>query len=107
MVADSVSGPWRDSSYIRAPLASLARYPRVMRNRIYRFGDYRVCPAARELEFRDELVVLSPKVFDCLAYLIEHRERAVGRDELISAVWGKLDVSDTLRSEEHTMNSRH
>lgn len=67
-----------------------------MVNCIYRFGDYQVSPAARELHFRGELVVLSPKVFDCLAYLIEHRERAVGRDELISAVWGKLDVSDTL-----------
>jgi DNA-binding winged helix-turn-helix (wHTH) protein/tetratricopeptide (TPR) repeat protein len=67
-----------------------------MANGTYQFGDYRVSPGARELMHRGELVVLSPKVFDCLAYLIEHRERAVGRDELISAVWGKLDVSDTL-----------
>jgi DNA-binding winged helix-turn-helix (wHTH) protein/tetratricopeptide (TPR) repeat protein len=67
-----------------------------MASGMYQFGDYRVSPGARELTHCGELVVLSPKVFDCLAYLIEHRERAVGRDELISAVWGKLDVSDTL-----------
>jgi DNA-binding winged helix-turn-helix (wHTH) protein/tetratricopeptide (TPR) repeat protein len=63
---------------------------------IYRFGDYRIDPSARELQHAGELVVLSPKVFDSLAYLIEHRDRAVGRDELIAAVWGKTDVSDTL-----------
>ena len=67
-----------------------------MTHPIYRFGDYRIDPSARELQHAGELVVLSPKVFDSLAYLIEHRERAVGRDELIAAIWGKTDVSDTL-----------
>lgn len=62
----------------------------------YHFGEYRVDPAARELHRLDVLLPLSPKVFDCLAYLIEHRDRAVGRDELIAAVWGRVDVSDTL-----------
>lgn len=33
-------------------------------------------------------------VFDCLAYLIEHRFRAVGRDELVAAVWGRVDVAE-------------
>ncbi|MET0225361.1 MAG: winged helix-turn-helix domain-containing protein, partial [Dokdonella sp.] len=63
---------------------------------VYRFGSYRIDSSARELQHAGELVVLSPKVFDCLAYLIAHRDRAVGRDELIAAVWGKADVSDTL-----------
>ncbi|HEY6943291.1 winged helix-turn-helix domain-containing protein, partial [Dokdonella sp.] len=36
------------------------------------------------------------RAFDCLAYLIEHRERAVGRDELIAAVWGRVELSDAL-----------
>jgi len=63
---------------------------------VYRFGDYRIDPSARELHCAGELATLSPKVFDCLAYLIEHRDRAVGRDELIAAVWGRADVTDTL-----------
>ncbi|MBX3688110.1 winged helix-turn-helix domain-containing protein [Dokdonella sp.] len=67
-----------------------------MAHSVYRFGDCRIDLSARELHRDGELVTLSPKVFDCLAYLIEHRERAVGRDELIAAVWGKVDVSDTL-----------
>ncbi len=62
----------------------------------YRFGEYRIDLSARELHGAGGLVTLSPKVFDCLAYLIEHRDRAVGRDEIIAAVWGKVDVTDTL-----------
>ena len=63
---------------------------------IHHFGDCSVDPAARELRRRGELLVVSPKVFDCIAYLLQHRARAVGRDELIAAVWGRVDVSDTL-----------
>ncbi len=67
-----------------------------MTTSIHHFGDCSVDPAARELRRRGELLVVSPKVFDCIAYLIEHRTRAVGRDELIAAVWGRAEVSDTL-----------
>jgi DNA-binding winged helix-turn-helix (wHTH) protein/tetratricopeptide (TPR) repeat protein len=65
-----------------------------MAPRGYRFGDFRLAPAARELWLDDALVALPPKSLDCLIYLVEHRERAVGRDELISAVWGRTAVSD-------------
>ena len=60
----------------------------------FRFGEYRLDTAARELWSGEHMVALPPKSFGCIAYLIEHRERAVGRDELISAVWGRMDVSD-------------
>jgi DNA-binding winged helix-turn-helix (wHTH) protein len=60
------------------------------------FGDFTLDPQVRELRRGEALLTVSPKVFDCIAYLIEHRERAVGRDELIAAVWGKVDVTDTL-----------
>ena len=63
---------------------------------LYRFGESTVDPAARELRRGGTPVTLSPKVFDCLAYLIDHRDRAVGRDELIAAVWGRVDVTDAL-----------
>jgi DNA-binding winged helix-turn-helix (wHTH) protein/tetratricopeptide (TPR) repeat protein len=59
-----------------------------------RFADYHLVTAARELWRGDRLLPTTPLVFDCLAYLIQHRDRAVGRDELVSAVWGKLDVND-------------
>jgi DNA-binding winged helix-turn-helix (wHTH) protein len=63
---------------------------------IYHSGNCRVDPVARELWRDGHLVELPPQVFDCLAYLIGHHDRAVGRDELVAAVWGKTEVSDTL-----------
>lgn len=69
--------------------------------KIYRFGDFRLDTRARELHRNDEPVALAVVAFDCLAYLIEHRDRPVGRDELIAAVWGRADISESTLS--HTI----
>ncbi|WP_329741424.1 winged helix-turn-helix domain-containing protein [Dyella sp. A6] len=61
---------------------------------MYRFDDFQLDPLARELSRDGRAVSLPASAFDCLVYLVEHRERAIGRDELISAVWGRVDVSD-------------
>ena len=68
---------------------------------MYRFNDFLLDPATRELHERGDLVALPARAFDCLAYLVEHRDRAVGRDELIAAVWGRVEVSEALLS--HTI----
>ncbi len=60
----------------------------------YRFGDFRIVPATRELWRADAPVAVPPRAFDCMVYLLEHRERAVGRDELIAAVWGRTETGD-------------
>lgn len=60
-----------------------------------RFGDFTLTASTRELKRGDTPVAISPRAFDCLAYLIEHRDRAVGKDELVAAVWERVDVSDT------------
>ncbi len=67
-----------------------------MRLTRYRFGEFELDPASRELWRSGERLTLPLKSLECLAYLVAHRERAVGRDELISAVWGRTDVSDTV-----------
>ncbi len=67
-----------------------------MSARRYRFDDYELDAQARELRDARGAVAVPPKSFDCLVYLLERRDRAVGRDELISAVWGRVDVSDAL-----------
>ncbi|WP_395620910.1 winged helix-turn-helix domain-containing protein [Dokdonella sp.] len=64
--------------------------------RVFRFDAYQLDPASRELLHAGERVAIPPKSLECLEYLVRNRERAVGRDELISAVWGRVDVSDAL-----------
>lgn len=67
---------------------------RPVSGRAYRFGAFLLDADTRELHLGDAAVALPARVLDCLVYLIERRERAVGRDELISAVYGRVDVSD-------------
>lgn len=61
----------------------------------FTFANFRIDLRARELYCDDERLALAVVAFDCLAYLIQHRDRPVGRDELISAVWGRTDVSES------------
>lgn len=63
-------------------------------SRVYRFGEFRLDPAHRRLQRGGEDVVLPLKVFNCLVYLVENRDRAVGRDELIEHVWGTVNMTD-------------
>ena len=67
-----------------------------MEARHYSFGRFDIDVATREIRDGGALVDVPARAFDCLVYLIEHRDRAVGRDELIAAVWGRADVSEAL-----------
>lgn len=60
----------------------------------YRFGEYSLDLAKRELQRDGQPIVLPARVLECLAALIEHRDRAMHRDELVRAVFGRADVSD-------------
>ncbi|WP_242107586.1 winged helix-turn-helix domain-containing protein [Luteimonas aquatica] len=60
----------------------------------YRFGDHSLDLGKRELRRAEVPVLLPARVFECLCFLIEHRDRAVSRDELVQAVFGRADVSD-------------
>ncbi|MBB5206489.1 winged helix-turn-helix domain-containing protein [Chiayiivirga flava] len=63
---------------------------------LYRFANFELDPARRELRRDGVPVDLPPKAFDVIVYLVQHRDRAVGRDELIAGVWGRVDVSDNV-----------
>lgn len=50
--------------------------------------------AKRELRRGQTALKLEPQAFDLLSYLVVHRDRMVGRDELMEALWGGRIVSD-------------
>jgi TolB-like protein len=65
----------------------------------YLFGDYALDPDRRELTRQAEAVVIGPKVFDLLLYLIRNREHVVSKDDLLEAVWsGRIVSESTLTS---------
>lgn len=61
----------------------------------YRFGEFRLDPARHELWRGDEELTLPLKVFDCIVHLVENRDRTIGRDELIEALWGDVHLTDS------------
>jgi Tol biopolymer transport system component/DNA-binding winged helix-turn-helix (wHTH) protein len=54
---------------------------------IYRFGDIHVDFARMSLWRGQQPVLVEPKAFDVLRFLIEHRDRLVTKDELLDAIW--------------------
>lgn len=61
---------------------------------VYDFGEFRLLPQARELWRSGQRVDLPRRTFECLEYLVAHRDRAVHRDELVQAIFGRPNVSD-------------
>lgn len=59
----------------------------------YRWGAYRLDRQGTLLTRQERQVDVSRKVLDCLAHLLEHRDRVVRYDELIERLWGHTRVS--------------
>jgi len=54
---------------------------------VYYFGGYVINLANREVLANGREVKVQQRVFDLLSYLIENRDRAVGKDELLDKIW--------------------
>ena len=60
----------------------------------YRFARYRLRPAQRELLVDDAPVKIGSRAFDTLLALVEQRDRAVAKAELMERVWPRLVVEE-------------
>jgi TolB-like protein/DNA-binding winged helix-turn-helix (wHTH) protein len=65
----------------------------------FRFTNFEIDVARQELRRAGEIVHIEPQVFDLLVHLVRHRDRIVGKDELIDTVWqGRIVSEATLSS---------
>jgi len=62
---------------------------------VHRFAEFELDLGRRELRRGGELVAVQPKVLDLIAYLVEHRDRAVGKSEIQAAIWPGVIVTET------------
>ena len=60
----------------------------------FEFGPLRLVPSRRALYADGRPVAIHGRALDLLAVLVEHRDRVVGRDELLARVWAGSTVSD-------------
>lgn len=67
---------------------------------VYAFADFTLDTRRCELRQRGEPRHLEPQVYAVLCHLLEHRDRVVGKDELLDHVWGHRFVTPG------TLNSR-
>jgi pimeloyl-ACP methyl ester carboxylesterase/DNA-binding winged helix-turn-helix (wHTH) protein len=67
---------------------------------IYAFADFTLDTRRCELRQRGEPRHLEPQVYAVLCHLLEHRDRVVGKDELLDHIWGHRFVTPG------TLNSR-
>ena len=59
---------------------------------VYRFGPFELNRGARQLRRGPDEIPVQPQVFALLNYLIEHRDRVVGKDELLERLWPDVVV---------------
>lgn len=61
---------------------------------LYRFGQFALDARKRMLYRGDSPVVLTPKAFDVLLFLVQNPNRLVTKEELLQAVWGNVFVEE-------------
>jgi DNA-binding winged helix-turn-helix (wHTH) protein len=60
------------------------------------FGGFRLDPDNACLWHGAQAIVLTPKAFDVLHYLVTHPDRLVSKDTLLDAVWPETAISHTV-----------
>jgi DNA-binding winged helix-turn-helix (wHTH) protein len=62
---------------------------------IFRFGPFELDEDKRELRLGPRTMELQPRVFEVLVYLVRNGERVVTKEELLSAIWPEVIVTDS------------
>ena len=61
---------------------------------VVRFGPFRLDPLNARLWRGDQALRLTPKAFGVLAFLVSRAGRLVSKDDLLTAVWPEVTVSE-------------
>ncbi|RWA77540.1 MAG: hypothetical protein EOQ28_02065 [Mesorhizobium sp.] len=61
---------------------------------IYRFGDFELNENSRALRLAGSEIEVQPLVFDFLAILLRHQDRALSKDELLETLWPGVTVTE-------------
>ena len=76
-------------------------------NEVYKFNGMIIDVEGRNLTIDGEKVILTPKEYDLLFYLVKNRNVALSRDKLLSEVWGYDFYGDDRTIDTHIKNLRN
>jgi TolB-like protein len=62
---------------------------------VFRFLEYEIITARREIVRDGESLPVEPKVYDMLLYLLERSDRSVSKEELQEAIWPNVIVTES------------
>lgn len=65
----------------------------------YLSGGFTIAPATRRLSRNGVDVEIEAKVFDLIALLVRHHERALGKQAIIESLWGHRPITDAALSQ--------
>src|SRR5690348_14663533 len=65
----------------------------------FRCGEYIIYPATRRITRNGEEIEHEAKVFDLILLLIRNRERALEKQEVVTALWGHRPITDAALSQ--------
>ncbi|MFC0473281.1 response regulator transcription factor [Halalkalibacter kiskunsagensis] len=77
-----------------------------IKKNVIRFGEVEIHPENFEVLFKQTVLELTPKEFELLLYLANHKGRVLTRDQLLNAVWNYEFVGDTRIVDVHISHLR-
>ena len=92
---DYVTKPVGMNELVARVRASLRRHPAAETQPVIEIGDLRIDIGAHRVTLSGRDVRLSPKEFEVLAYLAQHRGKVVTHRALLGAVWGGQSSEQT------------
>lgn len=76
-------------------LSALTLSPSLPLLMLFRFGRFELDERQRQLRLGKRAFEMQPRIFDLLVYLIRNHERVVPKEELLSAIWPEVIVTDS------------
>lgn len=80
--------------------------PEPVKEKALHVGDLKILTESYEVYLQDELLDLTPKEFELLVYLANHRGKVFSRDQLLDAVWNYDYIGETRIVDVHVSHLR-
>lgn len=100
---DYITKPF-DIRELLARVQAFLRRKRSVQSEVHRFGEFELDHVSHCLHRNGEEILLTPKEYGVLDFLLHQAGRAVSREEILDAVWGR-EIFVTTRSVDRCINT--